>query len=203
MSSFSGRRLSMLIVKLLFSQMGPGQAAKLWKLLPGLGPRRYPEYIQRSGEKSCQNSNTTSLSVAMRGPRARRAAPAHATEAANCTPSCNTGEGGRPWRQGAHQQIRLPGPVRARPDGGGLSRSGLVRQRPARGRGGDCRRALGRRPARRAPAHGRGMPEQQKLPTPRVKRQGTGNSLLPKVHLNVRSVILSERDPERTSVRGW
>ncbi len=123
---------------------------------------------------ACPHSNATSLSATTSAPPMRRGLPARAMGKANCTPAAATGREAGLGRQGADQQVRLPGPVRARAHGGGLSRGRLVRQCEAGGCGGDCGRAPGGRAAGGAAAHRRGVPEHEELPAQELRVFGVG-----------------------------
>src|ERR1700733_13894001 len=130
MSSFRECRLSRLIVKQSFSQMRMAHRGQLWKA---------DGRVREGGPKV--------LVWNQRNPRRIRLARIRTPRL--CLPECSSGrrtpplvyerrqkrvvcgaaatdEGRWAERQGADQQVRLPGPMRAWADGGGLSRGGLV-----------------------------------------------------------------------------
>ena len=142
MSSFSESRLSVLIVKQSFSQMRAGlrSGANCGNVTATASTGRacpqallWNSHFPR-GSSFCPLLNAMSLSAITCAPPTRRGPPAPPTARAICTPAATAGQGRRAGRHGAHQQIRLPGPVRARAHGRGVSGGGLVRQRAARGR---------------------------------------------------------------------
>src|SRR5580704_510264 len=149
--------------------MQPGREGRLWKLHNDgaqISTRASSAILKMYRRRiRIASVRTSRFCVPQYPPRRCAAAQLHGgwKERAACA-AATTNERGRTGRPGADQQIRLPGPVRARTHGGGVSRGGLVRACEARGCGRDCGRASDRRTAGGTAADRRCVPEYEELP---------------------------------------